>query len=72
MLWVEMPPTVDALELFDRALAAGISIVPGPIFSAKGKFRNFIRLNCGNPWSKTIERAIAQLGKFAQELDRLN
>jgi DNA-binding transcriptional MocR family regulator len=68
VLWVEMPPSVNSLELFDRALAAGISIVPGPVFSAKGKFRNFIRLNCGNPWSEAIEQAISQLGKFAHEL----
>jgi DNA-binding transcriptional MocR family regulator len=68
VLWVEMPAGVNSLELFDRALAAGISIVPGPVFSAKGKFKNFIRLNCGNPWSKAIERAIALLGKFAHEL----
>jgi DNA-binding transcriptional MocR family regulator len=68
VLWVEMPLSVNSLELFDRALAAGISIVPGPVFSAKGKFKNFIRLNCGNPWSKAIERAVAQLGKFAREM----
>jgi len=68
VLWVEMPSSVNSLELFDRALAAGISIVPGPVFSAKGKFKNFIRLNSGNPWSKSIERAVAQLGKFAHEL----
>jgi DNA-binding transcriptional MocR family regulator len=68
VLWVEMPPSVNSLELFDRAREAGISIVPGPVFSAKGKFKNFIRLNSGNPWSKSIERAVAQLGKFAHEL----
>jgi DNA-binding transcriptional MocR family regulator len=63
-----MPPSVNSLELFDRALAAGISIVPGPIFSAKGKFKNFVRLNCGNPWSRTIEQAVIKLGRFAHEL----
>jgi DNA-binding transcriptional MocR family regulator len=68
VLWVEMPPSVNSLELFDRALAAGISIVPGPIFSAKGKFKNFVRLNCGNPWSRTIEQAVIKLGRFAHEL----
>jgi len=68
VLWVELPENVDSLELFDRALAAGISIAPGPIFSAKGKFRNFIRLNCGNPWSAPIERAIESLGRMTRQL----
>jgi DNA-binding transcriptional MocR family regulator len=68
VVWVEMPPKVDSLELFDAALAEGISIVPGPVFSPKGKFRNFIRLNCGNPWSETLERAITRLGQLARQL----
>jgi len=68
VIWIEMPPSVNSLELFDRALAAGISIVPGPIFSPKGKFRNFIRLNCGNPWSDAIERAVKRLGVFVNEM----
>ena len=35
LLWVEMPPGKSALELHDRALARGVSVAPGPIFSAK-------------------------------------
>jgi len=38
------------------------------VFSAKGKFKNFIRINCGNPWSKAIEDAIGLLGRFAHDL----
>ena len=49
VLWVELPPRVDSLELFRRALAEKISIAPGPIFSPKQKFQNFIRLSCGAP-----------------------
>jgi len=45
-------------------MAAGISTAPGPIFSAKQKFPNFIRLNCGNPWSEMIENAVRELGRI--------
>ncbi|MHA3771939.1 aminotransferase-like domain-containing protein [Verrucomicrobiota bacterium sgz303538] len=68
VLWVELPTQVNSLELFDRALAAGISIAPGPLFSAKGKFTNFIRLNCGNPWTPQIESALRTLGQMAAEV----
>lgn len=71
VLWVELPVQVDSLELFDRALSAGISIAPGPIFSAKGAFRNFVRLNCGTPWSDKMEAAIKTLGKIANDLARV-
>jgi DNA-binding transcriptional MocR family regulator len=65
VLWVEMPESVDSLDLHRRALERKISIAPGPIFSANGRYRNFIRLNCGYPWSDRIEHAIATLGTLA-------
>ena len=63
-LWIELPLDIKAMALYHRAMAAGISIAPGPIFSAKQKFENFIRINCGNPWSDTIESAIRKLGEI--------
>lgn len=65
VLWVEMPESVDSFDLHRRALEKKIGIAPGPIFSAKGNYRNFIRLNCGYPWSERIEEAIATLGALA-------
>lgn len=67
VLWVEMPGNVDSLLLREAALAKGISIAPGPIFSASGKYRNFIRLDC-EQWSEDIERAIQTLGRLAAEM----
>jgi DNA-binding transcriptional MocR family regulator len=64
-LWVELPEQVVALAVYHRALAAGIGVAPGPIFSAKRQFGNFVRLNCGNPWSEQIEAAIRTLGQIA-------
>ncbi len=37
-LWVELPATVDALGLHELAVAEGISIALGPIFSAQRKY----------------------------------
>lgn len=62
--WVELPPDRDALLLHRRALAEGISLAPGPIFSAKREYRNCIRLNFGHPWTPEIERAMARLGEL--------
>ena len=55
VLWVQLPEQINSLDLYRRALHEKISIAPGPIFSAKRKFQNFIRLNCGQPWSQAIE-----------------
>ena len=67
-LWVELPKQVNALTVYHQALAAKISTAPGPIFSAKQKFQNFIRLNFGNPWTERIENAVRDLGAIVQRL----
>ena len=63
-LWVELPTQVDSLQLFKLALAQGISIAPGPIFSASRRFRHCIRLNYGNSWTPYIEEAMKILGRL--------
>jgi DNA-binding transcriptional MocR family regulator len=71
-LWVELPSKVDSLVVYERAMAAKITTAPGPIFSAKQSFKNFIRLNCGNPWSDKIEDAVATLGKIIASVQGKN
>ena len=66
-LWVEMPAHVNSLDVYHRAMAEKISIAPGPLFSAKQKFANFIRLSAGNPWSSTVENAVRRLGEFIHD-----
>ncbi|MCF6209464.1 MAG: PLP-dependent aminotransferase family protein [Gammaproteobacteria bacterium] len=66
VIWVELPEGTDAMIIFHQALAKGISIAPGPIFSASQKYTNFIRINCAQPWDERLEAAIIFLGKLAQ------
>jgi DNA-binding transcriptional MocR family regulator len=68
VLWVELSRSVDSLELHRRALQQKISIAPGPIFSANQKYRNFIRLSCGQPWSEKIDHAVRTLGELCAKL----
>ncbi|NUO79209.1 PLP-dependent aminotransferase family protein [candidate division KSB1 bacterium] len=68
VLWVEFPIAVDSFELYHKALEKNISIVPGPLFSPKRLYRNFIRLNCGYPYTERIERAMITLGQIAARM----
>ncbi len=61
VVWVEMPERVDSVRLFDEAWAAGVSMAPGPMFSASGRFQHCMRLNAA-AWSPAVEDAIARLG----------
>lgn len=66
LVWVEMPPAVDAIRLYDEALEQGISIGPGPLFSASGGCRSCIRLNMAVSWSPRVEQALQTLGRLAR------
>ncbi|OFS71832.1 GntR family transcriptional regulator [Pseudomonas sp. HMSC08G10] len=65
-LWLELPEQMDALKLFHMALAQGISIAPGPIFSPTRRFGNCIRLNYGSPWNDGAEQAMETLGRIVR------
>ncbi|HDS1735442.1 MULTISPECIES: GntR family transcriptional regulator MpaR [Pseudomonas] len=65
-LWLELPDQMDALKLFNMALAQGISIAPGPIFSPTQRFANCIRLNYGSPWGNSSEQAMETLGRIVR------
>lgn len=60
-LWITLNPVINSLSLFQQALAAGISIAPGPMFSASQQFANCIRLNYGAVKLEEIEPAIKRL-----------
>ena len=67
LLWFEFPERVDALALCRQAMAQGISLAPGPIFSATRRFRNCARLNYGYPWDERSEHAMNSLGRLLGE-----
>lgn len=71
LLWVEAPEAVDTLSLFEEALRRGVSVTPGPVFSARLGLRHCLRLNGSHPWSERVDRAVATLGQLvAEQADR--
>jgi DNA-binding transcriptional MocR family regulator len=59
---VELPKAVDALRLHRSALEEGISVAPGPMFSANREYANCLRINYGYPWTARMKDAVAVLG----------
>jgi DNA-binding transcriptional MocR family regulator len=68
-VWIELPEPLDAVRIYQRALAAGISVSPGPMFSAQRGYRNCLRLNYGHPWSPQLEQGVRTLARLATEQD---
>ncbi len=67
-LWIELDRSVDGLQLFDRALREGISILPGALCSGTDRYRHCLRLNCGYPLDERSERGIQTLGMLIGDL----
>jgi DNA-binding transcriptional MocR family regulator len=66
LLWVELPARVNALKLYRAALDKHISILPGMLFSAAGRFEHHIRINCGANFSPAHEQALLTLGRLCE------
>jgi DNA-binding transcriptional MocR family regulator len=63
-LWVELPGGLSSAAVFEAALAEGILIAPGQMFSNSNRFDGYIRLNCGNPYTTEVEQAMLRLGRI--------
>ncbi len=60
VLWVEMPEQCNSIDIFNRAL----EVTPGILFSATRRYKNYLRINCGNPWNQANEAALKKLGEI--------
>ena len=67
IVWVELPKGCDSVGLFERLLERGITIAPGPMFSASHRYRNCMRLSVGQAWDARHERALREIGRLAQD-----
>jgi len=69
-LWIALPG-IDTLQVHREALAQGISIAPGPIFSAQRAFIDCLRLNFGYPPTPRQEAALQTLGSIIRQQRQL-
>jgi DNA-binding transcriptional MocR family regulator len=67
VLWVQLPETVNALDLYRLALQAGITLAPGHVFSTTPRYRNYIRLNAAY-MSDDTGSALRRLAELADSL----
>jgi 2-aminoadipate transaminase len=67
-LWIKLPDQVDTLKLYQAALAAGVSINPGPEWSTdKAHSRSRLRLCFASPTHQQIREGIAVLAEVCRK-----
>lgn len=65
MLWVQLPEGHEAQRVSDAAMARGIRVVPGPLFSNSGRYDNCLRISCGFAVTPEAQQALRELGRMA-------
>ncbi|AOJ69307.1 MULTISPECIES: aminotransferase-like domain-containing protein [Burkholderia] len=63
-LWLAFPDAIDAMALHREAIGRGVSVAPGPLFSAAHAFERCVRINFGHPWSASVDDAIRIVGEL--------
>jgi len=67
-LWVKLPDNVDTLKLYQAALAAGVSINPGPEWStSKADSGSRLRLCFASPSHQQIREGVAVLAEVCRK-----
>ncbi len=67
-LWVKLPDSVDALKLYQSALAAGVAINPGPEWSTNRPYsRSRLRLCFASPSKDEIRQGVAILAEVCRK-----
>jgi len=64
ILWVELNKRYDAVKLSAQCKQGNVSIAPGILFSATGKYRHCMRLNFSEKTELEREQGIQQLGFY--------
>lgn len=67
LLWLQLPTGVSGDRLFDDALAAGIKLSPGSMFSTGPRYAGCVRLSCGQGAALDTEAAMRTLGALVQQ-----
>jgi DNA-binding transcriptional MocR family regulator len=67
-IWVQLPVEINTFLLYERAIAEGIIITPGRLFSSVKKFSNCLRLSFAHPTTGHRLQALIRLGKLCESV----
>jgi len=67
VLWVELGNSINTAALYEKAMAHGISIAPGRMFTLQDQFHHCMRLSYGLEWNERLEEKLKTLGKLVAQ-----
>nr|WP_252730499.1 PLP-dependent aminotransferase family protein [Colwellia sp. E2M01] len=67
-IWIELPKQINTLKLYNNALAEGIIITPGRLFTSTDNYSNFIRLSFAHSTTGHRLKALIKLGDLCKNI----
>ena len=67
-LWLELPPRIETLALFELCQQEGILFAPGSLFTASNRFGHCLRLSFAGPWGPEQKQALVRIGTLAKSI----
>jgi DNA-binding transcriptional MocR family regulator len=68
VLWIELPPQIDSLDLYHAALERGVIIMPGQVYSKGPRYRHCMRIACCQEIDDRFIGAVRTLGEVATDM----
>ena len=65
-VWLELPEGTDTLEGYKNALARGIVLTPGSLFSVSGQYSHCLRISYAHRWDQARLAALNRLPELLQ------
>ncbi len=66
-LWLALPEGGDSMALYRQALAQGITLAPGRMFTTGDKFERYFRINTSLEWNDRTEKAVLTLAELLHQ-----
>ncbi|MCG8485925.1 MAG: PLP-dependent aminotransferase family protein [Chromatiales bacterium] len=66
-LWLELPASIDTIQLYHRAQTEGLVLTPGRLFTAQSRYGNALRLSFAFPWTEQRQKSVTKLGMLIRE-----
>ncbi|WP_035346191.1 PLP-dependent aminotransferase family protein [Dickeya sp. DW 0440] len=63
-LWLGLPQGGDSMALYQQALAQGISLAPGRMFTTDDRCDRYFRINTSFEWQRKTEQAVIVLAEL--------
>lgn len=63
-IWIELPKEIDSFLLYNMAIAEGIILTPGRLFSSADNYPNYLRLSFAHPTIEHRLQALIRLGQL--------